>query len=117
MKNKTLPIIILGLFLLLIGIIVYLILTRPEVEKPAIIKHETGIKQNQVKIDSVDKAQKAIIQELVKDTLKSSLALKRSKREIQGLKKELQQLRPEVQVYLDSIPVLNEFVGLQDSVI
>lgn len=117
MKNKTFQIIIFGFILLLIGTIVYLILTRPDSEKPAIIKHETEITKDQATIDSLLLQEELLRMQLKEDSAKNLLRQAALKREIHGLKKELQQLRPAVQIYLDSIPVLKEFTDLQDSVI
>lgn len=117
MKNKTLQIIIFGFILLLIGIIVYLILTRPDSEKPAIIKHETEIKQDTRKIDSLLLRQEELRLQLREDSQKTKLRIAALNGQIRVLKNEVHELRPKVQVYLDSIPVLQEFVGKQDSVI
>jgi len=105
------------LIAVLLAVIVWLILSRPDTEKPAIIKHETGITKERATIDSLLLQEELLRLQLKEDSQKTKLRIAVLNGQIHGLKKELQQLRPEVQVYLDSIPVLNEFVGLQDSVI
>lgn len=101
----------------LLAVIVYLILSRPDPEKPSIIKHETEISRDQVTIDSLLLQEELLRLQLKEDSAKNLLRQAALKREIHGLKKKLQEVRPDVQPYLDSIPVLKEFVALQDSVI
>jgi len=117
MKNKTFNIIIFGFILLLIGIIVYLILTRPDTEKPAIIKHETEIKQDTRRIDSLLLRQEELRLQLREDSLKSIEAKKAFKMRIATLEKKLVVLRDEVKPILDSIPILKIYTDMQDSVI
>lgn len=117
MKNKTFQIIIFGFILLLIGIIVYLILTRPDPEKPAIIKHETEIKQDTRKIDSISALQRELRDRLTSDSLKSIVSQRAFKSKIQTLEKNLIEQRAQAQALIDSVPALNAFVDTQDSII
>lgn len=105
------------LILLLLAVIAYLILTRPDSEKPAIIKHETEIKKDTSKIDYLLLRQEELRLQLKEDSQKTKLRIAALNGQIKVLKKEVQELRPAVQIYLDSIPVLQEFVGLQDNTI
>jgi len=117
MKSKTFQIIIFGFILLLIGIIAYLILSRPDTEKPAIIKHETGITKERATIDSLLLHEELLRMQIKEDSAKTQIREAALKREIRGQRKELQELRPVVQKYLDSIPALKEYTDLQDGVI
>jgi hypothetical protein len=108
---------ILFLFLLLIGIIIYLILSRPTVEKPSIIKHETAISREKVSMDSLADVQKAIIQKMTMDSLKNLEAANRFKTRISKLENKLAMVKEEVRPWLDSIPILKTYTDLQDSVI
>lgn len=105
------------LILFLIGVVIFLILTRPDSEKPAIIKHETEITNDKATIDSLLLQEELLKLQLKEDSQKTKLRIAALNGQIRVLKKEVQELRPAVQVYLDSIPVLQEFVGKQDSVI
>lgn len=105
------------LILLLIGVIIFLILTKPVTEKPSIIKHETEISNDKATIDSLLLQEELLKLQLKEDSQKTKLRIAALNGQIRVLKNEVHELRPKVQVYLDSIPVLQEFVGKQDSVI
>ena len=117
MKSKTFYGIIFGFILLLIGIIVYLILTRPDSEKPAIIKHETEIKQDTRRIDSLLLRQEELRLQLKTDSIKAIEAQRRFKMRIATLEKKLSVIKTEVQPLIDSLPILKIYTDMQDSVI
>jgi len=108
---------LLGLIAVLIAVIVWLILTRPDTEKPAIIKHETEIKQDTRRIDSLLLRQEELRLQLREDSLKSIESKKAFKMRIATLEKKLAMVKTEVQPWLDSIPILKTYTDLQDSVI
>lgn len=110
-------VIIFGFILLLIGIIVYLILTRPDSEKPAIIKHETEIKQDTRRIDSLLLRQEELRLQLKTDSLKTIEAKRALKMRIATLEKQNGNIKKEIQPLLDSIPILKTYTDMQDSVI
>jgi len=103
--------------ILLVGIIAYLFWPAPKQTNPDIIKHETEISKERQLIDSLLLQEELLRLKLKEDSLKNVLRQAAYKREIQVLKKKLSETRPEVQPYLDSIPVLKQFVAIQDSII
>jgi len=105
------------LVLLLLGVIVWLILTRPDTEKPAIIKHETEIKQDTKRIDSLLLLQELLRLQMKEDSLKNKVQEKRFKLRLATLEKKLEDQRQEVAPLIDSIPALHAFVTTQDSII
>lgn len=105
------------LILLLLAIIAYLILTRPDTEKPAIIKHENEIKQDTRRIDSLLLIQELLRLQLKEDSLKGRVQEKRFKLRVATLEKKLEEQRKEVAHLIDSIPALAAFVSTQDSII
>jgi DNA-directed RNA polymerase beta subunit len=115
MKTKQTAVFI--LIAVLLAVIVWLILTRPDTEKPAIIKHETEIKQDTRRIDSLLLRQEELRLQLREDSLKSIEAKKAFKMRIATLEKKLAMVKTEVQPWLDSIPILKTYTDMQDSVI
>lgn len=105
------------LILLLLAVIAYLILTRPDTEKPAIIKHETEIKQDTHRIDSLLLRQEELRLQLKEDSLKSKSREKAFKMRVATLEQKLSEQRAKVQELIDSVPALNAFVDTQDSII
>lgn len=108
---------ILFLFLFLIGIIIYLILSRPDTEKPAIIKHENEIKQDTRRIDSLLLRQEELRLQLRKDSIEMKSREKAHRIRVAALEKKLSVIKSEVQPLIDSIPILKTYTDLQDSVI
>lgn len=105
------------LILFLIGLVIFLILTRPDTEKPAIIKHETEIKQDTRRIDSLLLRQEELRLQLREDSIKSKSREKAFKMRVATLEQKLSEQRAKVQELIDSVPALNAFVETQDSII
>lgn len=105
------------LILFLIAVVIYLIITRPSTEKPAIINHETEIKEDTHRIDSLLLLQELLRLQLKEDSLKNKVQEKRFKLRVASLEQKLSEQRERVQVLIDSVPALNAFVDTQDSII
>lgn len=101
----------------LVGLVVFLILSKEDSEKPAIIKHETEIKQDTRRIDSLLLRQEELRLQLKTDSLKTIEAKKALKMRIATLEKKLSNVKQEVKPWLDSIPILKNYTDMQDSVI
>jgi chromosome segregation ATPase len=107
--------------LILAVVVIILILTRPSGGSDAQNKREDAYRNQiallQLEKDSLKALQSKIILEVSEEHEKDSIELESIEREIRVLKTRLTQQRPQVQPYLDSIPVLKQFVETQDSVI
>jgi len=67
------------------------------------------------KLEALQKQGETQAERLKSDSLKTSIALNALKRENKTLKKKLADMRPDITRIADSIPILDTFMGLTDS--
>jgi len=101
----------------LAGIIIALILTRPDPPNNLKAQYEDSIRFLRLKEHDIIAQEARIIQRSKDASLRDSLALASKEREIQALKGRSVKTRVIVQHVIDTIPALKVFVAQQDSII
>src|SRR6478752_2914772 len=69
------------------------------------------------KLEAIQKQGEAIKTKLHTDSLKTSIALQALKIENKNLRKKIKELRPDIVRIADTIPILDTFIGLTDSLL
>lgn len=110
-------IIILGLAIVLTVLFLITLDKCSAPPKTQIVFDSTVIKLNKVMIDSLNDRIQATKKKMTSDSVLFSVREKAFKIENNRLRRKLAESRIEIQPMIDSIPVLNEFVDTQDSLI